>query len=71
MLNYDNLRSISSGLDNGSNINKETKQKLKTLLKDILEVKDAQKIGDKVVEIRNKIINELKTELTEGVKTQS
>ncbi|WP_353270309.1 hypothetical protein [Wolbachia endosymbiont (group A) of Myopa testacea] len=52
MLNSDNLRSIISALDNGSNLNKETKQKLKTLVKDILEVK---------AELKTEAKNELKT----------
>lgn len=69
MLDFDDLRNIASNLDNGFNPNKETKQKLKTLVKDILEVKDTQKIEDKVVEIRNTIINELKAD--DAIKTEA
>ncbi|WP_264338359.1 hypothetical protein [Wolbachia endosymbiont (group A) of Cheilosia soror] len=62
MFSLNDLNIIANALDDGSNLNKDAKQKLKAFVKEILEVGDAQKIGDKVNEIRNTVIDELKAD---------
>ncbi len=67
-LSFDDLGKIASSLDNGSNPNKETKQKLEILLGAMLKVKDTQTIEERIVEIKDTIISELKAKAKNELK---